>query len=257
MKLAVIEGMETDTELLNRYAKAWSKERNIPLVITMFPDEESFLSMWKENREFDVVFLDIRTKETDGMETAARIREYYSDVIIIFTTDVDEKKSGEKGANTETVHYLSRPVDMEKMYHCMDMVLRKDKKEKFLQVKTKVGTLKIAVDKIMYVEAQEGGCVIEFCPQKDRTFQVETTDNISELEEQLDKSDFIRCHRSYIVRIDKIRRVKREWIELRNGSRIAVSRNLCSVIGQMCLRYFRIERERSRQQTGSHSENIF
>lgn len=247
MKLAVIEGMETDTELLNRYAKAWSKERNIPLVITMFPDVESFLSMWKESREFDVVLLDIRTKETDGMKTAARIRECYSDVIIVFTTDVNEEERGEKGINTETMHYLSRPVDREKLYHCMDMALRKDEKEKFLRVKTKAGTLKIAADKIMYVEAQRSGCVVEFCPQKGRTFQVETTDNISELEEQLDKSDFIRCHRSYIVRIDKICRVKREWIELRNGSRIAVSRNLYSVVGQRYLRYFRIERERSRR----------
>lgn len=247
MKLAVIEGMETDTELLNRYAKAWSKERNIPLVITMFPDEESFLSMWKESRDFDVVFLNIRTKETDGMDTAAQIRESNSDVTIVFTTDVDREESGEKSANTETVYYLSRPIDMKKLYHCMDLVLRKDEKEKFLQVKTKTGTLKIAVDKIMYVEAQGSGCVIEFCPQKGRTFQVETIDNISELEERLDKSDFIRCHRSYIVRIDKIRRVKRAWIELRNGSRIAVSRNLYNAVGQMYLRYFRIERDHSRR----------
>ena len=247
MKLAVIEGMETDTELLNRYAKAWSKERNIPLVITMFPDEESFLSMWKESREFDVVFLDIRTKETTGREAAAKIRECNSEVTIIFTTDVDEEESGEKGANTETVYYLSRPIDMEKLYHCMDMALKKDEEEKFLQVRTKTDTLKIAVDKIMYVEGQRSGSVVEFCPQKGRTFQVETIDSISELEEKLNKKDFIRCHRFYIVRIDKIRRVKRAWIELKNGSRIAVSRNLYNTVGQMYLRCFRIEREQSRQ----------
>lgn len=246
MKLAVIEGVETDTELLNRYAKAWSKERDIPLVITMFPDEESFLSMWRESREFDVIFLDIRTKETDGMGTAARIMECNSDVTIIFTTDVDGEDR-EKGANTESVHYLSRPIDMEKLYHCMDMALRKDEEEKFLKVRTKTETLKIAVDKIMYVEAQGSGCVVEFCPQKGRTFQLEIIDSISELEEMLNKNDFIRCHRSYIVRIDKIRRVKRAWIELKNGSRIAVSRNLYNTVGQMYLRCFRIEREQSRQ----------
>ena len=242
MKLAVIEGMETDTELLNRYAKAWSNERDVPLVITMFPDEESFLSMWKENREFDIIFLDIRSKET-----AARIREWNADVTIIFTTDINREESEEKGVNTETEYYMSRPIDIDKLYHCMDMALRKDEKEKFLQVKTKAGMLKIAVDKIMYVEAQGDGCVVEFCPQRDRTFQVETINRISELEEQLDKHDFIRCHRSYIVRIDKIRRVKRAWIELRNGSRIAVSRNLYTAVGQMYLQYFSIDRERSGQ----------
>lgn len=247
MKLAVIEGVETDTELLNRYAKAWSKERNIPLVITMFPDVESFLSMWKESHEFDMVFLDIRTKETDVMGMAAQIRERNSDVTVVFTTKVDREEVGEKGVNTETVHYLSRPIDMGKLYHCMDMALRKDEEVKFLQVRTKTETLKIAVDKIMYVEAQGSGCVVEFCPQKGRTFQVETTDSISELEKKLNKNDFIRCHRAYIVRIDKIRCIKRAWIELKNGSRIAVSRNLYNVVGQMYLRYFRIERERSRQ----------
>ena len=136
---------------------------------------------------------------------------------------------------------------MEKLYHCMDMALRKSEKEKFLLVKTKTETLKIVTDKIMYVEAKGSGCVVEFCPQKDRTFQVETIDSISKLEERLDKNDFIRCHRSYIVRIDKIRRVKRAWIELKNGSRIAVSRNLYNAVGQMYLQHFRIKRERSRQ----------
>lgn len=249
MKLAVIEGVETDTELLNRYAKAWSKERNIPLAITMFPDVESFLSMWKESHEFDMVFLDIRTKETDGMGVAAQIRERNSDVVVVFTTNIDGKEVGEKDINTEKVHYLPRPVDMEELYHCMDMVLMKDEKEEFLQVRTKTETLKIAVDKIMYVEAQGSGCVVEFCPQKERTFQVEITDSISELEKKLNKNDFIRCHRAYIVRIDKIRRIKRAWIELKNGSRIAVSRNLYNDVGQMYLQYFRIDRERSRPKT--------
>ena len=247
MKLAVIEGMETDTELLNRYAKAWSKERDIPLVITMFPDEDSFLAMCRENHEFDIVFLDIRSARTNAAETAARIREWNPDVSIIFTTDVDRGEGGEKDINAETEHYLSRPFEIGKLYHCMDMALRKNEREKFLLVKTKAGMLKIAVDKIMYIEAQADGCVVEFCPYKDGTFQVETIDRISELEEQLDKNDFIKCHRSYIVRIDKIRRVKRAWIELTNGSRIAVSRNLYNAIGQMCLQHFRIERERRGQ----------
>ena len=242
MKLAVIEGMETDTELLNRYAKAWSNERNVPLVITMFPDEDSFLSMWRENCEFDIIFLNIRFKET-----AARIREWNTDVTIIITTDVDGGESEEKSVKAETVYYLSRPIEIEKLYHYMDMALRKGEREKFLLVKTKAGMLEIAADKIMYIEALADGCVVEFCPHKGSTFQVETINRISELEEQLDKHDFIRCHRSFIVRIDKIRRVKRAWIELRNGSRIAVSRNLYNAIGQMCLKHFRIERERSGQ----------
>ena len=114
--------------------------------------------------------------------------------------------------------------------------------EKFLLVQTKEETMKLSVERIIYVEAMGHSCVIEFCPQVGRTFQVEASESISVLEEQLGETDFVKCHRSYLCRIDKIDHISRAWIEMDNGSRIPVSRRLYKNVNQMFIRYFRREK---------------
>lgn len=234
MKLAIIEGEEEHTELLTRYVKAWGRDRNIPVVITSFPSAESFLLTWESSRDFDVLFADIQTEQNEFLEMARQIRKKDLKITIIFTTSIanlTEEKCGIKA-----MHYLLKPIDQEKMIQCMDRISKKSGNEKFLLVQTGSGTMKLALDKIMYIEAQGHGCIIEFCPQPGRTFQLESAESISALETRLDKRNFIRCHRSYIVRIDKIRHIRRAWIEMQNGSKIGVSRRLYSDVSQMFAR---------------------
>lgn len=243
MKLAIIEDEQAHTELLSRYVEMWSKDRNISVAITPFSSAESFLFTWEEERDFDVLLVDIQMKEMDGMEMARRVREQDPDVAIIFTTGVADYI--EEGYEVEAMHYLIKPVNREKLCQCMDRVLKRGEREQFLLVKTKEEMLKLAASSIMYVEAMGHGCIIEFCPQADRTFQIETTDSISELEEKLVGPDFVKCHRSYLCRIDRIHQINRAWIEMDNGSRIPVSRRLYSNVNQMFIRYFRGAKEKN------------
>lgn len=243
MKLAIIEDEQVHTDLLSQYVEMWSKDRNIPVAVTPFSGAESFLFTWEEQRDFDVLLVDIQMKEMTGMEMAKRVREQNPDIAIIFTTGVADYM--EEGYEVEAMHYLLKPISMEKLCQCMDRVLQKGCREQYLLVKTREETLKLSVKAIMYVEAMGHGCVIEFCPQSGRTFQVETTESISELERKLDENDFVRCHRAYLCRIDKIRYISRAWIELDNGSRILVSRRMYSYVNQRFSSFFKREEEKN------------
>lgn len=242
MKLAIIEGEEVHTELLTRYVKAWGRDRNIPVVLTSFPSAESFLFTWESSRDFDVLFADIQTEQNEFLEMARQIRKKDLKITIIFTTSIAEH--AEEKCGIKAMYYLLKPIDQEKMSRCMDRISKKSRSEKFLLVQTGSGTMKLALDKIMYIEARGHGCIIEFCPQPGRTFQLESAESISALETRLDKRNFIRCHRSYIVRIDKIRQIRRAWIEMQNGSKIGVSRRLYSDVSQMFARRFRRTRSK-------------
>ena len=243
MKAAIIEDERVHMDLLSKYIETWSKDRKIPVIITSFPSAESFLFTWEEERDFDVLFVDIQMKEMNGMEMARRIRELDADVVIIFTTGIAGYM--EAGYEVGAMHYLLKPVSQEKLFQCMDRALQKGSHEKYLLVQTKEETMKLSVERIIYVEAMGHGCVIEFCPQAGRTFQVETSESISSLEEQLGEADFVKSHRSYLCRIDKINHISRAWIEMDNGSRVPVSRRLYKNVNQMFIRYFRREREKN------------
>lgn len=241
MKLAIIEDEQVHVDLLNQYIEMWSEERNIPVAVTAFPSAESFLFTWEEQRDFDALLVDIQMKEMTGMEMAKRVREKDPDTAIIFTTGTADYM--EEGYEVDAMHYLLKPVSRDKLCQCMDRVLQKGCREQFLLVKTKEETLKLSVKTIMYAEAKGHGCMIEFCPHGGRTFQVESTESISELEKRLGEDDFVRCHRAYLCRIDKIRYISREWIELDNGSRVLVSRRLYSYVNQRFISYFKREKE--------------
>lgn len=243
MKLAIIEDEEAHKELLSRYIGVWSKDREIPVAVTSFQSAESFLFAWEDERDFDVLFVDIQMQEMNGMEMAKRVREQDSDIAIIFTTGIADYM--EAGYEVEAMHYLVKPISQEKLFRCMDRVLKRGIHEQFLLVKAKEETMKLSLSSIIYVEAMGHGCRIEFCPQAGRTFRMETTESISKLEKKLGEPDFVRCHRSYLCRIDKIHHISRAWIEMDNGSRIPVSRRVYTYVNQMFIRYFRREKEKN------------
>ncbi len=226
MKLAMIEGDGTHAELLRRYVKAWGAERHVPLAIISFAGREDFRSMWEEQYGVDALLVDVRMEEAEKKDLAGMARRHCADLAIVFTAGIAE--NGE-----EKTEGSRRPPGMEKLFRCMDRVLHREESRAVLTVNTKGSMLELAAEKIMFAQSRENGSVIEFCPQRGRTFQVECADSLAVLEEQLSKKHFVRCHRAYIVRLDKIRRVSRSGIELKNGSRIPVSRGIYSELNRM------------------------
>ena len=69
-------------------------ERNIRILysdadIMQFESGRCLLDS-SDNEKFDILFLDIRMEDTDGMEAARKLRQAGSDVIIIFVTAMEE-----------------------------------------------------------------------------------------------------------------------------------------------------------------------
>ena len=229
MKLAMIEGDENHAELLRRYVKAWGRERNIPLALTSFSGTENFRLMWKDEAEVDALLIDVRLEDAEKKELTKFARRKHAALAIVFTAGFSEDTEGNSDRPQKS-------AGREKLFRCMDRVLHREGQREVLTVRTNGNTLELAADRIMFVKVQNGGSLVEFCPQRGHTFQIECEDSLAALEAQLNSRNFIRCHRAYIVSLDKIRRVSRACIELKNGSRIPVSRSIYSELNQMVLR---------------------
>ena len=64
---------------------------------------------------------------------------------------------------------------------------------------------------------------------------------ISELEQQLVRSDFTRCHRSYIVGLKYVDRITKTDIILDNGEAVPLSRRLYNDVNKALIKYFKGE----------------
>lgn len=69
--------------------------------------------------------------------------------------------------------------------------------------------------------------------------QIEITEGISEMERELSPHGFIRCHRSYLCRVESICRIGKTELTLDSGSVIPVSRRACAEVNRAFIAHFR------------------
>lgn len=167
----------------------------------------SFISLRPE-----VVFMDIDLGGESGLECAKAITELAPKVKIVFATAHSEYM-----ANAFEIYafdYLVKPFDMERIGKTLARI--KDMQEPTDQIEKSAG----AHDEKLIIKGKEE---INFVDIKD-IIMIERTDGVtrivtdtdvfltsqslSALEEKLDPGKFMRCHKSYIIRKDAIRKLE-------------------------------------------------
>lgn len=235
MKIAVIEDIQVHSDLLCSYIMKWSEEKGNSLTLEAFESAESFLFQWEEEPDFDVLFVDIQMAGMNGMEMAKKIREKDETMVIIFTTGITDYL--EEGYEVEAMHYLVKPVSESKVKTCLDKVLERRKWEDYILVHTEDEICKINTEQIHYVEAMGHGCRLKIVGKNSSSF-VEIRESISQMEGMLEKTEFIRCHRSYLCRTGGIYRIDKTSVYFDDGSSIPVSRRMYGEVNRAFIRYF-------------------
>lgn len=65
-----------------------------------------------DREEPDVMLLDLKMPDLDGLEVLARIRENHPDLKVIFLTGHGSFESGQQGMELGAFDYLMKPVDL-------------------------------------------------------------------------------------------------------------------------------------------------
>ena len=234
MKIAVIEDEKSHRDLLISYLESWGRKSGRGLAIRSFDNAGSFLFAYEEEKDFDLLFLDIQMDGMDGMELARRIRERDRDTVIVFTTGISDYL--EEGYEVEALHYLIKPLSAEKVEKCMEKAAARRRQERFVTLHTAEETLKLGEESINYVEARGRGCCIR---RVGEPRELEVRESLGELEQMLEAGEFMKCHRSYLCRIGNNHHIGKEEVFFDDGSRAPVSRRLCQQVNRKFIAYFR------------------
>ncbi len=237
MKIAVIEDKKPHRDLLVHYLEEWRRGQERSVTVEAFGSGESFWFRYEEERDYDVLILDIQMPGINGMELARRVREADGDIVIVFATGVSDYL--EEGYEVEALHYLVKPLSQEKLERCMEKALKRRRQERFVTVHGGEGILKISQERINYVEARGRGCCVGRVKVPE---ELEARESLSEMESLLEPEEFMKCHRSYLCRIGNIRRIDRGSVEFDDGSSIPVSRRLYQQVNRRFMAYFRRKR---------------
>jgi DNA-binding LytR/AlgR family response regulator len=167
----------------------------------------------------DLVLMDIMLKgEMSGIEAAGQIREKFNIPIIYLTAYADESTLS-KAKVSEPYGYIIKPFKEIDLHTSIEMAIYKHEKETDVKkerdflysivenkeskdiifVKSNSRLVKVKTSDIYFVEALKDYVVINT-----NTARYTIHSTMKDIEKKLPASDFIRVHRSFIVRIDKI-----------------------------------------------------
>ena len=83
-KIAICDDSKEDTGYVAGLLKKWSAQRQMAVQAECFPSAESFLFQYAEDKNYDILLLDIEMGQMDGVTMARQIRRDNETVQIVF-----------------------------------------------------------------------------------------------------------------------------------------------------------------------------
>jgi len=183
----------------------------------------------------DIVLMDIMLKGAiTGIDAAAEIKANEGIPVIFLTAYADEGTLA-KAKVTEPYGYIIKPFKEIDLHTSIEMALYKHKKETeivkerdllysivenkdsrdYIFVKSNSRLIKLNTKEIYYIEALKDYVVINTLNSR---YTIHST--MKDIEKKMPISDFIRVHRSFIVRIDKIASIDLPNLVLENDKKV-------------------------------------
>lgn len=238
MKIAICEDEIFWRVQLENMIRRWAEEERVALDLRSFPDSESFWFAYPEEKDWDVLFLDIEMGKENGMQLAEKFRLEDEETAIIFTTGYAEYMP--KGYDVGAMQYLIKPVEESRLKACLNRIRKKwQEQEKKLCFDTMdQGRISLPPSKIWYVEADGHNSLLY---TKEQSYVLKR--NMTAVGEALQKErEFVKCHRCYLVNLRHVRQIRREEITMDDGSRIPVSRSAYAGVSEAFMRFYSEDR---------------
>ena len=189
-----------------------------------FSDLNAFWASVEEGEVYDAVLMDIDWRQNEnGMDAAEQLNRISPRTKIIYVTGYNDRFSQQIFLHRSNLcGYLVKPVDgrilranLEKV--AAELVLQE---ESVLTVSSRGKPIAIPHRDIFYIESM--GHTVHIYSAEETTVVYQRLDAVL----QILPPGFIRCHKSYIVNMRKIRRFQPPDILLKNGVSVPVSRKM-------------------------------
>ncbi len=217
LKIGICDDEKFQLESIRRLVEKWSACAGHMCDMRFFSSAEAFLCEYEEEKDYDILLLDVEMQGITGIELAKQIRREDSRAEIVFITSHFEF-AGE-GYEVDALHYLVKPVAEEKLKGVLSRAAERLAVEPLSLVITSDGeTVKLYEKDILYVEALLHYVVIH---TRDREYRIK--ESFSAFEAKLSK-DFYRTHRSYLVSLKHITRISRTQVRLDDETEIPLAR---------------------------------
>lgn len=208
IRIALLEDEKDAEQLFRKNLDKYAREYGVEFHIAHFDNAVSFLADYKP--VYDIVFMDIRMPDMDGIEASHKLREMDKSVILIFLTNLSQYAI--KGYEVDALDFIVKPISycvlVLKLRRALNCLARTaDDIEVPLKVDTSI--FRVRASKIKYVEVIRHKLVFHTTDGDFTTYGA-----LKNVEDELSDADFARCNICYLVNLRYVSYVKGQVVEV-------------------------------------------
>ena len=215
-RVAIVDDIGADAEFVKGILTDWAYARQSVVQAEVFPSAESYLFRYAEDKNWDILLLDIEMGAMDGVTMAKRVRRDNEAVQIVFITGYSDYIA--EGYEVAALHYLMKPVNSEKLLTVLDRAMEKRKQEeRCLNLEAYGEMVRIPFYEIRYLDVHQNYVTVH----AKADYTVKRT--LGDFEKVLDDR-CCRVGRSLIVNLNCIQRVTKTEVRLSDGTVLPLPR---------------------------------
>lgn len=195
-----------------------------PSSITMsFNSEEllSYLQGARGENTPDIIFMDIRMPEKDGITLGKMIKEFCPDTYLVFTTAYADYAI--KGYEAAAFRYLLKPVSTNTLSELFKDIKADEHKTKKIFIKGRKNNAFVSLQDILYICAEDKYAIVYT-----KRGHLISDMSLNKYEEQLKDYGFYRIHRKCLVNIFHHQGISGSKVEMSDGTLLPISKSKIS-----------------------------
>lgn len=215
--IAICDDEKTFVSEVKEGLERYAGERGLDFRIYVYYDGKDLIDHYKD--EFDLIFMDIKMENVNGLDAAAEIRKRDKEVGLFFLTSIAEHVF--RGYEFGAVNYLLKPLKYERLEMELDRFFStyQGKRERLFIIDNHSAKFSVPYKEIRYIEVEKRNVLMHYEKQQQIVHK-----SMKEMA-QLFKSEavFARCHASFLVNMSYVTGVEDMEAVLSTGERIPIS----------------------------------
>lgn len=232
MKIAVVDDEKIFRDKICELI--YEHYNSLDVICTQFQDGSEILKAYGSGKNFDAVFLDIEMPKLDGMQTAQRIRNFSSDVPIIFLTSHTERAMD--GYEVNAFRFLPKNFDENKFAVALDELSKQLSQSKKIILKSGMQEYVVQPKNIIYAESNNN-TVIFVASDNSYNVRMKLSSAFDMLNDALPV--FVKVHRCSIVNLSHVCGYTDKEVHMDNGEIIPISKSCAANFRKSMLDYIK------------------
>lgn len=218
MHIAICDDEEIFRAYLRELLIKESFAQGTDIQVTEYASGKAILEAFdREAFRMDVLFLDIRMPEPDGLETARLLREKGAGCLLVFLSSLSEY--ARKGYEVKAFRYLLKEEAERELPRVMEECRRELSGADYFTFSHGHRNYSIRKREILYFESRKRLIFLHTAGENYSFYQ-----KLDALEAFLAGDAFLRCHKSFLVQERYVKSWKDNSLWLEDGTQLPVSR---------------------------------